>query len=185
MIGKKGTSEGRLVKATFAGGCFWCMEHPFDALEGVLSTISGYTGGHKADPTYEEVLTGTTGHAEAVEVAYDPEKVSYAELLDVFWKNIDPTAENRQFADVGTQYRTAIFYHSEEQRREAEESKDRIESSGRFDGPIVTEISPASAFYPAEDYHQGYYRKNPIRYGLYRQGSGRDRFLSKVWGKDR
>jgi len=169
--------------ATFAGGCFWCMEPPFDKLEGVISTTSGYTGGMEDNPTYKEVSAGKTGHAEAVEVLYDPQKVSYEKLLDVFWHQIDPTTPDRQFVDVGHQYRTAIFYHDEEQRRLAEESRDRMAASGRFDGPIVTEIVPAGPFWPAEGYHQDYYKKNPLRYKFYRFGSGRDQYLEKVWGK--
>ena len=176
-------TPGREV-ATFAGGCFWCMEPPFDELPGVESTTSGYTGGTEEDPTYEQVSSGTTGHAEAVRVVYDPARVSYEKLLDVFWRNIDPTAVDRQFVDVGRQYRSAIFYHDDDQKRLAEASRDRLAASGRFDGPIVTEIVPAGPFYPAEEYHQDYYRKNPIRYQWYRWGSGRDQFLEKVWGAE-
>jgi peptide-methionine (S)-S-oxide reductase len=172
-----------LVKATFAGGCFWCMEPPFDVLDGVVSTTSGYTGGREADPTYKEVSAGLTGHAEAVEVAYDPSRIDYGSLLEVFWRNVDPTTADRQFCDRGRQYRTAIFYHGEEQRQLAEESKRSIEESGRLDGPIVTEIVAATSFYPAEDYHQDYYKKNPIRYKLYRTGCGRDRTLERIWGE--
>ncbi|GAB4551486.1 MAG: hypothetical protein Tsb0017_01330 [Geothermobacteraceae bacterium] len=167
--------------ATFAGGCFWCMEHPFEELDGVIEVISGYTGGHKVNPTYREVSAGGTGHAEAVQVRYDPNKIGYRELLDVFWRNIDPTDAGGQFVDRGSQYRSAIFYHNEEQRRLAEESKRKLAQSGRFDKPIVTEIVPASTFYPAEDYHQDYSSKNPLRYWFYRSGSGRDQFLEKVW----
>jgi len=177
-------TAGREV-ATFAGGCFWCMEPPFDELLGVESTTSGYTGGKEEDPTYEQVSSGATGHAEAVWVVYDPRKVSYEKLLDVFWRNIDPTAVDRQFVDVGRQYRSAIFYHDDQQKRLAETSRDRLAASGRFKGPIVTEIVPAGPFYPAEEYHQDYYRKNPIRYQWYRWGSGRDQFLEKVWGAER
>ena len=173
----------QLEKATFAGGCFWCMEQPFDELDGVISTTSGYTGGQKDDPTYREVSAGTTGHAESVEVLFDPDKVSYSELLDVFWRNIDPTTPDRQFVDVGTQYRTAIFYHSDEQKRLAEESREKMDGSGRFGKPVVTEITPAGTFYRAEDYHQDYYKKNPIRYKFYRLGSGRDKYLRQIWGK--
>jgi methionine-S-sulfoxide reductase len=172
----------KLEKATFAGGCFWCMEPPFDKIKGVISTTSGYTGGDKENPTYEEVTSGATGHAESVEILYDPEQVTYEELLDVFWRNIDPTARDRQFVDVGSQYRTAIFYHSEEQKRRAEESKKKLEQSGKFKKPIVTEIAPAGKFYAAEEYHQDYYQKNPVRYKFYRYNSGRDQFLDKVWG---
>jgi methionine-S-sulfoxide reductase len=173
------------ARATFAGGCFWCMEHPFEELEGVRQTVSGYTGGKKENPIYGEVSSGVTGHAEAVEILYDPDRITYEELLDVFWRNIDPTTLNRQFSDVGSQYRTAIFTHDDEQKRLAEESKAAMEASGRFGKPIVTEIVPAAAFYPAEEYHQDYYRKNPVRYRLYRFGSGRDRYLDRVWGGDR
>jgi methionine-S-sulfoxide reductase len=183
----KGTDANtkELKKALFAGGCFWCMEHPYDELPGVISTTPGYTGGHKENPTYKEVSAGTTGHTEAVEVLYDPSRVSYSQLLDVFWRNIDPTAKDRQFVDVGTQYRAAIFYHTDQEKRLAEKSKEELEKSGRFDKPIVTEILPASTFYPAEEYHQDYYKKNPVGYKFYRYGSGRDQFLKKVWSKDR
>ncbi len=179
------TSGAALAKATFAGGCFWCMEPPYDELEGVVSTTSGYTGGHKEDPTYEEVSAGGTGHAEALEVLYDPAKVSYETLLEVFWRNIDPLARDRQFCDRGHQYRSAIFYHDEAQRRLAEESKRALEGSGRFDRPITTEIVPASRFYVAEEYHQDYYRKNPIRYKFYRWNCGRDQRLRELWGAKR
>jgi peptide-methionine (S)-S-oxide reductase len=168
--------------ATFAGGCFWCMEHPFDQLPGVVSVTSGYTGGHLKDPTYQQVSAGGTGHAESVQVVYDPMKVDYAKLLDVYWHNIDPLTPNAQFCDHGTQYRSAIYYHDEEQRRLAEESKQALETSGRLKGPIVTEIVPASEFYPAEEYHQHYYRKNPVRYKFYRWNCGRDQRLKQVWG---
>lgn len=171
-------------KATFAGGCFWCMQGPFDALPGVISTTVGYTGGAKADPTYEEVCEGTTGHAEAIEVVYDPAVVSYERLLDVFWRQIDPTTPNRQFADAGTQYRTAIYVHDDGQRSAAEASKKALAASGRFDKPIVTEIAPAAPFYPAEDYHQKYYQKRTMHYKLYRAGSGRQAYLEKTWGEN-
>jgi peptide-methionine (S)-S-oxide reductase len=170
-------------KATFAGGCFWCMEPPFDELPGVVSTTSGYTGGRTKNPTYEDVSAGGTGHAEAVEVVYDATKISYAQLLEVFWKNIDPITPNRQFCDVGTQYRAAVYYHSEEQKRLAEASKKALESSGRFKQPIVTEIAAASAFYRAEEYHQDYYKKNPIRFKYYKYSCGRARRLEELWGK--
>ena len=168
--------------ATFAGGCFWCMEPPFDKLPGVVSTISGYTGGSKANPTYEQVSAGVTGHAEAVQVVYDPNKVTYEKLLDVFWHNVDPTVKDRQFCDGGTQYRTAIFYNDEAQRKAAEASKEALDKSRPFKEPIVTQIQMASAFYPAEDYHQDYYKKNPVRYNLYRSGCGRDARLKDLWG---
>jgi peptide-methionine (S)-S-oxide reductase len=171
------------AKATFAGGCFWCMEPPFDELPGVISTTSGYTGGQKKNPTYEEVSAGGTGHAESVEVAYDPAKVTYQQLLDVFWKNVDPITADRQFCDVGTQYRSAIFYHSEEQKRLALASKKAIEDSGRFKQPIVTEIVAASPFYRAEEYHQDYYKKNPIRFKYYKFGCGRAKRLEQLWGR--
>jgi peptide-methionine (S)-S-oxide reductase len=168
--------------ATFAGGCFWCMEPPFDELPGVISTTSGYTGGNTKNPTYEEVSAGHTGHTEAVEVVYDPARITYEQLLDVFWKNIDPITPNRQFCDVGSQYRSAIFYHQDEQKVLAEKSKRAIESSGRFDKPIVTEIHPAGPFYRAEDYHQDYYKKNPIRFNFYKFSCGRARRLAELWG---
>lgn len=172
-----------LARATFAGGCFWCMEHPYDELEGVKSTTSGYIGGHLENPTYREVSLGRTGHTEAVLVIYDPKKISYEELLKVFWPNIDPLTPNRQFCDSGSQYRSGIFYHNEEQRRLAEESKNALEKSGRFSQPIVTEITAAAKFYVAEDYHQDYYEKNPIQYAIYRYSCGRDRRLKELWGE--
>jgi methionine-S-sulfoxide reductase len=174
-----------LERATFAGGCFWCMEAPFEKLDGVIAVISGYTGGHTEKPTYEEVSSGRSGHAEAVEVQYDPSRITYAKLLDVFWRNIDPTTRDRQFVDTGSQYRTAIFYHNEEQKRLAEESKRTLDASGRFGKPIVTEIVPAGKFYPAEEYHQDYYKKSSGRYKFYRFNSGRDQYLDRIWGKDR
>lgn len=177
-----GRSHGNLKVATFAGGCFWCMQPPFDKIEGVVSTTPGYTGGHQKDPNYKQVSAGVTGHAEAVQVLYDPQKVSYARLLEVFWHNIDPTVENRQFCDVGSQYRTAIFYHNEEQKRLAEESKAALEKSNPFKGPIVTMIVPASTFYEAEAYHHDYYKKNPLRYKFYRSTCGRDQRLKELWG---
>lgn len=176
------STEG-LEKATFGGGCFWCMEPPFDAQEGVFSTTAGYMGGHLKNPTYEEVCTGNTGHAEVIQVLFDPKKVSYEKLLDIFWRNIDPTTKNRQFADRGSQYRTVIFYHSPEQKKRAEKSKQELSESGKFDSPIVTEIVEASDFYPAEDYHQEYYRKNTMHYKMYRRGSGRESYLEETWGK--
>jgi peptide-methionine (S)-S-oxide reductase len=168
------------AKATFAGGCFWCMEPPFDKLDGVVSTISGYAGGTKKNPTYEEVSAGKTGHAEVVQVTYDPKKITYEKLLEVFWRNVDPLTPNRQFCDVGSQYRTAIFYHDETQKRLADESKKAL--GKRFKEPIVTEIVAASEFYPAEDYHQDYYIKNPLRYKYYRYSCGRDQRLEALWG---
>lgn len=169
------------AKATFAGGCFWCMEPPFDAIDWVISTTSGYTGGQVKNPTYEQVSAGGTGHAEAVEVLYDPAKVSYGKLLEIFWRNIDPLAVNRQFCDGGNQYRTAIFYHDDGQRRLAEEAKRRLERERGW--RIATEIVAAREFYPAEEYHQDYYRKNPGRYKLYRYNCGRDQRLKELWGK--
>ncbi len=174
----------KLAIATFAGGCFWCMEAPFDVLPGVVSTISGYIGGFKKNPSYEEVSTGTTGHAEAVQVTYDSTQISYAQLLQVFWRNIDPLASNRQFCDSGSQYRSAIFYHNAEQQRLALATKQQLEEAGRFQQPIVTEIIAAAEFYPAEEYHQDFYKKNPLRYKAYRAGCGRDRRLQELWGKD-
>lgn len=169
--------------ATFAGGCFWCMEPPFDKLEGVISTTSGYTGGRKKNPTYKEVSAGGTGHAEAVQIVYDPDIVSYQKLLDVFWHNIDPTTANRQFCDHGNQYRSEIFYHDEEQKKLAEQSKQDLEQNKPFKQKIVTEITAVSEFYPAEDYHQDYYMKNPVRYKYYRYGCGRDKRLEELWGE--
>jgi peptide methionine sulfoxide reductase msrA/msrB len=171
-------------KATFAGGCFWCMEPPYEKLEGVKEVISGYTGGHKENPTYEGVSSGTIGHVEAVQVIYDPSKTTYTELLDVFWRQIDPTDSDGQFADRGTQYKTAIFYHSNEQKKLAEKSKEDLKKSGRFQKSIVTKILPAERFYRAEDYHQDYYKNNPTRYKLYQFGSGRDKYLKDKWADD-
>jgi peptide-methionine (S)-S-oxide reductase len=175
--GDKGT-----YKAAFAGGCFWCMEHPFDELPGVISVTAGYTGGHKKNPTYEEVSAGGTGHAESVQIIYDPARICYEKLLDVFWHNIDPTTPNRQFCDAGNQYRSAIFYYNETQKMLAMASKTALERSKPFPAPIVTEIVPASEFYPAEEYHQHFYKKNPIRYKFYRQGCGRDKRIRELWG---
>jgi peptide-methionine (S)-S-oxide reductase len=168
--------------ATFAGGCFWCMEPPYDKLPGVVATISGYTGGAKVNPTYQEVSSGATGHTEAVQVVYDPKKVTYEQLLDVFWHNVDPTVKDRQFCDSGSQYRTGIFYHDAAQRKAAEDSRAALEKSKPFKQPIVTQIEMAGAFYPAEDYHQDYYKKNPVRYQIYRSGCGRDARLKDLWG---
>ena len=168
--------------ATFAGGCFWCMEQPSDEIPGVIDTVSGYTGGNELNPSYEQVSSGTTGHAEAVQVVYDPKKVGYEKLLDVFWHNVDPTVTNRQFCDTGTQYRTAVFYHDEAQRKAAEASLAALRKSKPFKDPIVTPIQMAGPFYPAEDYHQNFYRTNPVRYQLYRKGCGRDARLKELWG---
>ena len=173
-------AEG-LGRAIFAGGCFWCMEPPFDHLDGVEATISGYIGGSKEDPTYKEVSAGTTGHTEAVEVIFDPKKVSYQELLDVFWHNIDPTMENRQFCDWGSQYRTGIFFLDAAQQEQAAASKQALIDSERFP-KVVTEITQAEVFYPAEEYHQDFYLKNPAHYKRYRSGCGRDQRLQELWG---
>ena len=176
-------AAGKLEKATLAGGCFWCMEHPFDDLPGVISVTAGYTGGQKKNPTYEEVSAGGTGHAEAVQIVFDPSKTSYGKLLDIYWRNIDPTTKDRQFCDFGNQYRSAIFYHTEEQHRAASLSKAAVEKTKTFKEPVVTGIVAAGEFYPAEEYHQHYYKKNPIRYRYYRNGCGRDRRLKELWGK--
>jgi peptide-methionine (S)-S-oxide reductase len=181
-IGNAQQTSNRAL-ATFAGGCFWCMEPPFDKLDGVVSTTSGYIGGHKLNPTYEQVSAGSTGHAEAVQVAYDPSVISYERLLEVFWLNIDPLDAGGQFCDHGSQYRTAIFYHSEEQQQQAEASKLTLERDHVLPGKIVTEIVAAGEFYPAEDYHQDYYQKNPVRYNFYRFSCGRDRRLESLWGE--
>lgn len=174
-------SDKKRATATFAGGCFWCMQPPFDKLEGVVSTTVGYTGGHKARPTYEEVSAGATGHAEAIQILYDPEKISYTDLLEVFWHNVDPFDAHGQFCDRGSQYRSAIFYHDEEQRKQAEASKARLQNSLGANRPVVTEIVPTAEFFPAEEYHQDYYRKNPVRYKFYRYGCGRDKRLKEIW----
>ena len=173
----------QLKTAIFGGGCFWCVEEAFDKAEGVVSTTSGYTGGRVANPTYEQVSSGGTGHVEVVQVVYDPSKINYQQLLNVFWKNVDPLTPNRQFCDRGPQYRSAIFYQDAEQRRLAEASKKALERSKRFKQPIVTEIVAASRFYPAEEYHQNYYQKNPLRYKYYKTSCGRVRRLEEVWGK--
>lgn len=173
---KKGTAL-----ATFAGGCFWCMVAPFQETRGVLKVVSGYTGGHKDNPTYEEVCSGTTGHYEAVQITFDPNICTYNKLLDKFWRQIDPTDEGGQFNDRGASYQTAIFYHNEKQKLQAQASKKSLQESGRFERPIATKILPASTFYPAEDYHQNYYQKNPLHYSLYRKGSGRSAFLERFW----
>jgi peptide methionine sulfoxide reductase msrA/msrB len=171
-------------KATFAGGCFWCTQADFEKLQGVVKVTSGYTGGNKENPTYEEVSSGTTGHVEAIQVYYDPSKMTYEELLDFFWRHVDPTDPGGQFVDRGPQYRSVIFYHDEGQRRLAEKSKEALDKSGRFNKPVVTEIIKFTKFYEAEAYHQDYYKKHPLKYKYYRYASGRDQFLTKVWGKD-
>jgi peptide methionine sulfoxide reductase msrA/msrB len=167
--------------ATFAGGCFWCMVHPFEEQPGIIKVVSGYTGGQKENPTYKEVCSETTGHFEAVQITFDPSVYSYSKLLDVFWQQIDPTDPGGQFHDRGGSYQTAIFYHNEEQKQTAEDSKKKLEESARFNKPIVTAIIPASTFFPAEEYHQDYHKKNPFRYKMYRQGSGRDAFIKQHW----
>jgi len=172
-------------RAIFAGGCFWCMEPPYDNLPGVISTTVGYTGGQVPHPTYEEVSEGKTGHVEAVEIVFDSSKISYQELLQVFWRNIDPTNPYGQFADWGSQYGTAIFYVNDQQKELALKSKEELEKSGKFTKPIVTQILPAAPFYPAEAYHQEFYKKNPLRYNSYKVGSGRAGFLEKVWGEEK
>jgi peptide methionine sulfoxide reductase msrA/msrB len=181
-MGKKGASVKTEI-ATFAGGCFWCTEADFEKLPGVVRVISGYKGGQKENPTYQEVSAGKTGHVEAVRVYYDPSKVTYAELLDFFWRHIDPTDPGGQFVDRGSQYRSVIFYHDEAQKNLAEKSKEDLGKSGKFDKPIVTEVIKFAKFYEAEEYHQDYYKKNPLRYKYYRHGSGRDQFLDEIWGK--
>lgn len=176
-------SGAELEAATFAGGCFWCMVPPFDQLKGVVSVTSGYTGGQVENPTYQQVSDGGTGHAEAVQIVYDPNQIGYDKLLAIFWLNIDPVAVNRQFCDSGDQYRSEIFYHGETQKRLAEQSKAAIEKSGRFREPIATKITAASAFYKAEEYHQDFYKKSPVRYKFYRYLCGRDQRLEELWGK--
>ena len=173
-----------LQQAYFAGGCFWCMQYAFDKVKGVKKTVVGYTGGQKASPDYETVSSGSTGHAEAIEVDYDPTVVTYPQLLDAFWKNIDPTQVNGQFADHGTQYRTAIFYRNDEEKKAAEASRDALAKGGKFDKPIATQIVPAAKFYPAEDYHQGYYKTNTAHFNAYEIGSGRAGFLRRKWGTE-
>jgi peptide-methionine (S)-S-oxide reductase len=167
--------------AIFAGGCFWCMVKPFDSLPGILSVVSGFTGGHVVNPTYQEVTTGTTGHTEAVEITFDPELISYEELVEIYWQQTDPTDAFGQFADRGDSYRPVIFYNSEEQRKIAEASKANLQTSGRFTEPIVTKIEPVQPFYPAEDYHQDFYKKNAAHYNAYREGSGRAGFIRQNW----
>ena len=182
VIGSTGHAAEQ-AKAVFAGGCFWCMEEAFEKVEGVTSVTSGYMGGQKTNPTYEDVSAGGTGHAESVEVVYDPAKVSYQKLLDHFWKNVDPLTPNAQFCDHGSQYRAVIFYGNVEEKRQAEASKQSIEQAKRFTEPIVTQIVMASKFYPAEDYHQDFYKKNPVRYKFYKYNCGRAQRLEQLWGK--
>jgi peptide-methionine (S)-S-oxide reductase len=183
-----GPAPARLDKATFAGGCFWCTQHDFEEIPGVVSVTAGYIGGRVPNPTYEQVSSHSTGHAEAVEVLFDPAKISYRQLVDRFWRLVDPTTADRQFCDVGGPdgpYRSEIFTRNEEQRRQAEESKREVERTKRFAEPIVTKITPATTFYRAEEYHQDYWKKNPLRYNSYRAGCGRDRRLEELWGGKR
>ncbi|MBM3356285.1 MAG: peptide-methionine (S)-S-oxide reductase MsrA [Betaproteobacteria bacterium] len=182
---QKPPAKTKTAQAVFAGGCFWCMEEAYDKVPGVISVVSGYSGGHVKSPTYEQVITGRTGHAEVVLVEYDPAKVSYQKLLDVFWRNIDPTQGNGQFCDFGSQYRSAIFYQDEEQKRLAEASKKALEKSRPFKGDIVTEVSQAAEFFRAEDYHQRYYITNPLSYYFYKAGCGREARLQQLWGPPR
>ncbi len=181
MIEPKGMSIMAEEKAIFAGGCFWCMVKPFDQMPGIQSIVSGYTGGHVPNPTYEQVGSGLTGHTEAVEITFDPEVISYEELVEIYWQQTDPTDAFGQFADRGDSYRPVIFYNSPEQKAAAEHSKEQLQASGRFDKPIVTSIEPAETFYPAEDYHQDYYKKNKLHYKMYSEGSGRAGFIRKNW----
>jgi len=176
-------ANAKTETAVFSGGCFWCVESDFDKMPGVLKTTSGYIGGHKKNPGYKEVSAGTTGHTEAVEVVYDPNKITYRELADRFWLTIDPTVKNQQFCDHGEQYRTGIFYNNQQRKMDAEQSKQEIEKTKPFNQAIVTEITTATTFYPAEDYHQDYYKKNPLRYKFYRYNCGRDARLEELWGK--
>jgi peptide methionine sulfoxide reductase msrA/msrB len=172
-------------KATFAGGCFWCVEAAFEKNDGVIDVISGYTGGKEVKPVYKEVSSGKTGHVESIQITYDPKKISYEELLNIFWQQIDPTDNGGQFVDRGSQYRSVIYYENEEQKLLAEKSRNKLNNSGRYENPIITEIIKATAFYKAEDYHQDYYKKNPLRYKYYRRGSGRDQFLKKIWNSEK
>jgi len=181
---KNSNTQQQVIKtATFAGGCFWCMEAPFEKIDGVFNVVSGYSGGKEINPAYQDVASGLTGHLESIQISYDPKIISYEELLEIFWRQIDPTDPDGSFVDRGKQYRSAIFYHTDEQRKIAEQSKRNLTDSGRYDAPVITEIIAYDKFYPAEDYHQDYYKKNPIRYKFYRHGSGRDQYLKKIWGK--
>lgn len=180
---EKAAEPGPVAKAYFAGGCFWCMEEAFEKLDGVVDAVSGYMGGTVKNPSYEEVSTGRTGHAESVEVRYDPKKVTYTQLLEAFWRNVDPVTANAQFCDHGSQYRAAIFYQGDEEKRAAEDSKHAIEQAKRFKDPVVTQIVAAPQFYPAEEYHQDFYKKNPIRYKYYKFSCGRAQRLETLWGK--
>jgi methionine-S-sulfoxide reductase len=185
VLEERDRGESGSERATFAGGCFWCVQPPFDELPGVLETRVGYTGGAEVNPTYRQVASGQTGHTEAIEILFDPDRVSYKMLLDVLWRNIDPTDSSGQFVDRGRQYRPGIFYHSEEQRDASNASKLSLGKTGRFDKPIAVEITKSAAFYPAETYHQSYYKKEPSRYYRYRRGSGRDQFIAKHWKDER
>lgn len=177
-------AEGKTETAIFAGGCFWCMVHPFDQMPGIKRVVSGYTGGHVPNPTYQQVGTGLTGHTEAVEVTFDPEIISYKELVNIYWRQTDPTDASGQFADRGDSYRPVIFYKDAKQKEIAEQSKEQLQNSGKFKQPIVTQIEPAKPFYPAEEYHQDYYKKNPLHYEMYSHGSGRKGFIKKNWGTE-
>jgi peptide-methionine (S)-S-oxide reductase len=180
IVATQSFAKPDLAKATFAGGCFWCMVPPFEKLQGVVSVTSGYAGGQKKNPTYEEVSSGVTGHAESIQVLYDPAKITYSKLLEVYWHNVDPFVKDRQFCDIGNQYRTVIFYHNEMQKKLALETKAQIEKMGK--GEVFTQIVPYTVFYPAEEYHQDYYKKNPVEYKLYRTGCRRDARLEELWG---
>jgi peptide-methionine (S)-S-oxide reductase len=180
FVASQSFAQPKLAKATFAGGCFWCMVPPFEKLHGVVSVTSGYAGGEKKNPTYEEVSSGVTGHAESVQVIYDPAKITYSKLLEVYWHNVDPFVKDRQFCDTGNQYRTVIFYHDATQKKLALETKAQIEKMGK--GEVFTQIVPYTIFYPAEEYHQDYYKKNPVEYNLYRTGCRRDARLQELWG---
>ncbi|TES50235.1 peptide-methionine (S)-S-oxide reductase MsrA [Halalkalibacterium halodurans] len=178
-------SESKWALATFAGGCFWCMVSPFEEEPGIHQVVSGYTGGHTENPTYKEVCSETTGHYEAVQISFDPEVFPYEKLLEIYWTQIDPTDPGGQFHDRGDSYRTAIFYHDGQQKQAAEASRQKLEESGKFNAPIVTRILPAKPFYPAEEYHQKYHKKNPFHYKMYRHGSGREAFIKQHWGESR
>jgi len=183
MPGQGAQPPAETGTATFAGGCFWCMESDFEKVTGVIDVISGYIGGQLSNPTYKEVSAGGSGHAEAVQITFDPARIDYVGLLEIFWRNIDPTQFDRQFCDVGSQYRPGIFYHNEQQRAWAEQSKQMLEQTKPFKEPVVVEITAATVFYPAEEYHQDYHKKNPIRYKYYRYSCGRDQRLKVLWGK--
>lgn len=179
---KEARQNENYEKAVFAGGCFWCMQPPFDKLDGVITTTSGYTGGPEENPTYKQVSYGKTGHTEAVEIIFDPQIITYDQLLDVYWMNVNPTDAAGQFVDRGTQYRPGVYYNGDEQKQALIASKNKLEKSGRYDKPIVIEIAPAGAFWDAEEYHQMYYKKSSTHYKMYRFGSGRDQYIQKIWG---